>query len=194
MQGSQEQRRTRVKELLPSQLSEDSNKRKQGGQKRTQGESATSLQNAGCEKYPSGAVFLRLQRVQKPTPFLHAPKFRTAQDSAPCHPFFLFKGRCAKCGKEVKATISDGYRTGYGPNFTAFVGTMSAFLGCTRRPLLDFLTKSGYFHTEEDEPVPLSLGGLNKLLERCSQALKRPWERIREVARPAPINYVDETS
>ena len=69
--------------------SEDSNKRKQGGQK-GQGESATSVQNAVCEKYPPGAVFLRLQRVQESTPF--APKFRTAQDSAPCHPFYPVQG------------------------------------------------------------------------------------------------------
>ena len=85
--------------------------------------------------------------------------------------FNLYKGRCANCGKEGKAKVPAEYSTGYGPNFTAFVGSASAFLWCTRRSLLDFLTKSDFFRTEEGESVPLSLGGLDRLIDRCSQAL-----------------------
>ena len=174
--------------------SEEQPKRKQGGQKGHKGKRQELRKtqdvreifpercSCGCEEFVDLRTFYTHQYFELPEILLHVIHFN------------LYKERCANCGKESKAKVPAEYSTGYGPNFTAFVGSASAFLWCTRRSLLDFLTKSDFFRTEEGESVPLSLGELDRLIERCSRALKRHWEKIGEVAREAPINYVDETS
>lgn len=134
----------------------------------------------GCEEFGDLRSFYTHQHCELPYILLHVIHFN------------LYKGRRANCGKEGRPPAENS--TCYGPNFTAFVGSASAFLGCTRRSLLDFLTKPDFFRTEEGESIPLSLGGLDRLIDRCSRALKRHREKIGEVAREAPINYVDETS
>lgn len=107
--------------------------------------------------------------------------------------FVLHKGRCASVARNSrqKSLTSTLPATA---QITAFVGAASAFLGCIRRSLLDFLTKSDFFRTEEGESIPLSLGGQDRLIDRCSRTLKQHWEKIGEVAREAPVNYVDENS
>ena len=174
--------------------SEEQPKCKQGGQKGHKGnrqglrktqdirEILPERCSCGCEEFVDLRSFYTHQHCELPDILLHVIHFN------------LYKGRCANCAKEGKAKVPAEYSTGYGPNFTAFVGSASAFLGCTRRSLLDFLTKSDFFRTEEGESVPLSLGGLDRLIDRCSRTLKRHWEKIGEVARETPINYVDETS
>lgn len=174
--------------------SEEQPKRRQGGPKGHKGnrqelrktqdvrEIFPERCSCGCEEFVDLRSFYIHQYCELPEILLHVIHFN------------LYKGRCANCGKESKAKVPAEYSTGYRPNFTAFVGSASAFLGCTSRSLLDFLTKSDFFPTEEGESVPFSPGGLDRLIERCSRALKRHWEKIGEVARKAPINYVDETS
>lgn len=175
--------------------SEEQPKRKQGGQKGHKGNRQEPRKtqdvreifpercSCGCEEFVDLRSFYTHQHCELPDILLHH-----------VFHFNLYKGRCDICGKESKAKVPAEYSTGYGPNFTAFVGAASAFLGCTRKSLLNFLTKSDFFRTEEGESVSLSLGGLDRLIARCSRALKRHWEKIGEVAREAPINYVDETS
>jgi len=42
--------------------------------------------------------------------------------------------------------------------------------------------------------VPNSVGGIQRIIERTSEAIKSVYEEIGKLARSANINYVDETS
>ena len=69
---------------------------------------------------------------------------------------------------------------------------MSA-LGVGRRGILELFTDQGFFKTSHREGLPLSLGGLNKIFKRSSEALAPHHAKIGEIARVAPINNIDET-
>ncbi len=172
-------------------------RRKQGGQKGHKGHrqklcETDDIRTISPERCPCGCgKFINLKRIQTHQ-HIELPEFL-----AHVTRYEVMEGTCANCGNTVKASASSiplEHQTGYGPNFTAFVGSIVAGLGCTRRPLLGLLVKSGFFKTEKGEPIPLSLGSLTKLIDRCSKALEQPLEKIREIAHIAPINYIDETS
>lgn len=172
-------------------------KRKQGGQKGHEGHSQKLCQTkdirpippvrcpCGCGEIINLKPSQIHQHIELPESFAHVIHY------------WLLEGTCAHCGQTVKASPSSipmEHQTGYGSNFTAIVGALIAVLGGTRRSVLDFIVNSGFFKTENGESIPLSLGTLNNLVDRCSDALTQPLAKIREVAHTAPINYIDETS
>ena len=120
-----------------SKPDEEQPKRKQGGPKGHKGnrqelrktqdvrEIFTERCSCGCEEFVDLRSFYTHQHCELPDILLHVVHFN------------LYKGRCANCAKEGKAKVPAEYSTGYGPNFTAFVGSASAFLRGTRRSLLD---------------------------------------------------------
>ena len=172
-------------------------RRKQGGQKGHKGHSQKLCKTddirtvlperctCGCDEFINLELMHILQHIDLPVLLAHVIHYA------------LMKGTCAHCGKIVKASVSSipqEHQTGYGSNFIAFIGAVVAALGCTRRPLLEFIVDSGFLMTEAGEPIPLSLGTLTNLIDRCSKALEQPLEKIREIAHTTPINYIDETS
>ena len=172
-------------------------RRKQGGQKGHKGHRQKLCKTndirpvlperctCGSDEFINLKLMHILQHIELPVLLAHVIHYA------------LMKGTCAHCGKIVKASVSSipqEHQTGYGSNFTAFIGAIVVALGCTRRPLLELIVDSGFLMTEEGEPLPLSLGTLNKLIDRSSTALELPLKKIREFAHTAPINYIDETS
>jgi len=98
----------------------------------------------------------------------------------------LFSTTCRDCGSKVKGRIPPGSETGYGPRFSALVAQLSGVCGESRETVRDF--------AQSVLGVPISTGGVQRIVDRASQAMDPVYEAIAREARNAPINHVDETS
>jgi transposase len=100
--------------------------------------------------------------------------------------YVLYEAECVRCGKKVKGEISQEKRTGYGPRLCAMVVELVGVHGESRRGVKDFL--------ESILGFAVSLGAIQKIVNRATEAITPHYEAIREVARQAPVNHIDETS
>lgn len=98
----------------------------------------------------------------------------------------LKKGQCSSCGRWVKAQLPREYQTGYGPRFSALVAELSGIQGISRQAV------EGFIQNVFD--VPISTGGIQKVIDRVSAALLPVHEAIGASVRRAAVNHVDETS
>jgi transposase len=97
----------------------------------------------------------------------------------------LHQGCCLGCGAWRKAQLPPEHATGYGPRFSALIGELAGTYGNGRRMVQTFC--ASVLH------VPLSLGVIQKVLDRVTQAITPHYEAIARYARRAPVNYIDET-
>ncbi|MBC7358448.1 Transposase IS66 family protein [Desulfacinum infernum DSM 9756] len=93
-------------------------------------------------------------------------------------PFVLFKGRCRHCGKTVKGHVPPEYQTGYGPRLSALIAELGGIDGAGRETIQTFLASV--------LGVPISQGGIQKVIDRVSQAIEPHYEAIQEVERSSP--------
>ena len=98
----------------------------------------------------------------------------------------LYQGCCLGCGTWSKAPLPPEHATGYGPRFSALIGELAGTYGNGRRMVQTFCASV--------LRVPLSLGAIQKVLDRVTQAIAPHYEAIAQHARQAPVNYIDETS
>lgn len=99
--------------------------------------------------------------------------------------FLLHQATCLGCGRTLSAEVPPAHASGYGPCLSALIGEMAGIQGTSRRLLQDFchLVLS----------IPISLGAIQKVIDRTSQALLPHYEAIAALARQAPVGYIDET-
>jgi transposase len=97
----------------------------------------------------------------------------------------LSQGWCGSCGTWSKAQLPPAYTAGYGPRFSALIGELAGTYGNGRRMVQTFCASV--------LRVPLSLGAIEKVLDRVAQAIAPHYEAIARHARRAPVNYIDET-
>jgi transposase len=100
--------------------------------------------------------------------------------------FVLYKGHCPCCGKLNKALIPKEHRCGYGPRLTAMIGEMAGNQGESRSLIQSFCSSVLGFS--------ISLGAIQKVIDRVARAIEPHYEQIAQQARKAPVNHVDETS
>ena len=100
--------------------------------------------------------------------------------------FVLHSGRCPCCGKLNKASLPREYRMGYGPRLSATIAQMAGGQGDSRTITQDFCSSV--------LGVPISLGAIQKIIDRVSSAIEPHYERLGEVARQTEVNHIDETS
>ena len=100
--------------------------------------------------------------------------------------YILHKGRCLDCGKTVKAALPNCYQPGFGPRLTALIAEMSGILGDAREPVQRFCQSVLGFH--------ISIGAIQKLIDRSSKAIEPIYDEIARQARQASVNNIDETS
>ncbi len=100
--------------------------------------------------------------------------------------FILHSGKCPCCGKLNKAPIPSESRSGYGPRFSAMIAEMAGTQLCTRRTVQNFC------HSVLN--VPISLGGIQKIIDRVSVAIEPHYCQIAQESRSVEVNHVDETS
>lgn len=97
----------------------------------------------------------------------------------------LHRGWCPDCGRWSKAQVPAEHATGYGPRLSALMGEVAGAYGNGRRIVQTFC--ASVLH------VPISLGAIQKVLDRVSQAIEPHYTAIATQTRRALVNYIDET-
>src|SRR5256714_3409992 len=97
----------------------------------------------------------------------------------------LHQGWCSDCGRWSKAQVPAEYATGYGPRLSALMSELAGAYGNGRRMVQTFCASV--------LQVPISLGAIQKVLDRVAQAIEPHYTAIATQARHAPVNYIDET-
>jgi len=100
--------------------------------------------------------------------------------------FVLERGSCPCCGKLNKASIPMEYRTGYGPRLSAMIAQMAGNQGDSRSTIQEFCSSV--------LGIPISLGAIQKIIDRASAAIESYYEHIGAVTRTSAVNHIDETS
>ncbi|ETX02877.1 MAG: hypothetical protein ETSY2_34645 [Candidatus Entotheonella gemina] len=101
------------------------------------------------------------------------------------HPFILQQGTCSGCGQTRKAQIPSAQQAGYGPRLTALIGELAGMQRSSRRLIQDFC--------HSVLKLPMSLGAVQKIIDRVSNAIVPHYEAIATLARQARVGYIDET-
>ena len=99
--------------------------------------------------------------------------------------FVLHEAWCPVCARWTKAQTPPEYIAGYGPRLTALVGEIAGTHGTGRRTIQTFCASV--------LQVPLSLGAIQKILDRVAHAIEPHYRAIAHYARQATVNYIDET-
>ena len=100
--------------------------------------------------------------------------------------FILHKAKCNCCGKTIRADVPKEYQNGYGPRFSGMVAELSGSHGASRQTVQDFC--------QSVLGIPISVGGIQRIIDRSSEALKPIYDKIGKQARQANVNHIDETS
>ena len=100
--------------------------------------------------------------------------------------FILYKGKCTACGKTRKGYVPAEYSTGFGPRFSALVAEIGGIDGNSRETIQSFCSSV--------LGVKISLGAVQKIIDRASAAIKPHYEAIRDRARSVRVNHLDETT
>jgi transposase len=99
--------------------------------------------------------------------------------------FRLYQARCVGCGSIIKSDVPSEYATGYGPRLSGLIGELSGMHGTSRRLIQHFC------HSVLQ--VPISVGAIQKVIDRVAGAILPHYEAMAELARNAPVGYIDET-
>jgi transposase len=97
----------------------------------------------------------------------------------------LHQGWCLECGRWSKVQAPAEQATGYGPRFSALMGELAGSYGNGRRMVQTFCASV--------LQVPISLGAIQKVLDRVAQAIAPHYTAIATQVRHAVVNYIDET-
>jgi transposase len=99
--------------------------------------------------------------------------------------FVLYSGRCSKCGRVNKGHVPIEFQTGYGPRLSALVVELVGIAGNSRDMVQRFCSSV--------LRIPISLGAIQKVIDRASKAIEQHYEAFKDKARASRINHVDET-
>jgi transposase len=97
----------------------------------------------------------------------------------------LHQGWCMGCGRWTQAQVPAEHANGYGPRFSALIGELAGTCGNSRRIVQTFCASV--------LQVPMSLGAIQKVVDRVTQAITPHYTAMATLARQAPVNYIDET-
>ncbi len=117
----------------------------------------------GCREFESLEPYYTHQHIELPEILMQVIHF------------ILYKGRCRRCGRVNKGYIPSQYRTGFGPRFSALVVELAGIAGNSRTMVRTFCSSV--------LGVPISLGAIQKIIDRASKAIKPHYEAIRDKAR-----------
>ena len=164
---------------------ESKKKRKSGGKKGRKGHrqklmQATNTQpvhpsrcRCGCSEFAHLEPYYTHQYVDLPQIIMEVVHF------------VLYRGRCRSCGKVNKGYIPVGYQTGFGPRLSALIVELAGMAGNSRDMVQTFCSSV--------LELPISLGAIQKVIDRASEAIKPHYEAIRDKARTSRVNHLDET-
>lgn len=99
--------------------------------------------------------------------------------------FALYSGRCCECGKVSKGYVPAEFQTGYGPRLSALIVELAGIAGNSRDMVQSFCSSV--------LSIPISLGAIQKVIDRGTKAIEAHYEAIMDKARASRINHIDET-
>ena len=171
-----------------SKMKTKKSKRKRGAQKGHKGHQQQMLEPTKVENIiPEGCDCGRL--VIDPDsikPFYTHQHIELPEIKVDVTHYILNQGKCKCCGKTVKAKIPAEFSSGYGPRLSAVIAELSGSHGASRETVQDFCHSILGF--------PISTGGIQRVIDRTSQAIESIYNEIGDQARKAKVNGVDETS
>lgn len=100
--------------------------------------------------------------------------------------FILHQGTCSDCGQAVKASLPAEHRSGYGVRLSSFIANAAGIEAASRTTIQEFCRSVLKFD--------ISLGAIQKVIDRVSEAIQPHYQAIAKVARTSDINGIDETS
>jgi transposase len=101
--------------------------------------------------------------------------------------FILQEGEWAACGGTCKGVVPEGFQVGYGPRFTGLIGELSGGQRSSRSAVKEFC--------QSVLGIAISCGGIQRCLDRVSEAIFPHYVAIAEKARSMMmVNFIDETS
>ena len=100
--------------------------------------------------------------------------------------FHIHSAICPECGIESKAELKPEHRTGFGPRLSALIGDLAGNHGNSRTSIQEFCDSILNFH--------ISLGEVQNVMDRVSQAVEPHYETIGTKVRRALKAHIDETS
>ena len=100
--------------------------------------------------------------------------------------FVLQEGKCMACGRTCKGVVPEGFQVGYGPRFTGLIGELSASQRSSRSAVKEFC--------QSLLGIAISSGGIQRCVDRVSEAILPHYVAIAERARSIMVNFIDETS
>lgn len=163
-------------------------KRKRGAQKGHKGHQQqilepTKIENIIPEDCDCGRLVLDPDSIK---PFYTHQHIELPEIKVDVTHYILNQGKCKCCGKTVKAKVPAEFSSGYGPRLSAVISELSGSHGASRETVQDFCHSVLRF--------PISTGGIQRVIDRTSQAIEPIYNEIGDQARKAKVNGVDETS
>ena len=128
----------------------------------------------GCEQFSSPEHYYTHQHIEFPEVKMEITHF------------LLYREKCTQCGTWSLASVPAEYQTGYGSRLCALIAELAGNHGDSRTTIQNFCTSVLGF--------PISLGAIQKVLDRASEAILPHYEAIGEHVRQQEVNHVDETS
>jgi transposase len=101
------------------------------------------------------------------------------------HHFILQQGLCHGGGRQLKAQVPSDHPAGYGPRLSALIGALAGRHRPSWRLVQDFC------HAGCN--IPISLGAVQKVIQRVSHALVPHHEAMATLAHQAPVGSIDAT-
>jgi len=140
----------------------------------------TTVQELPPERWPCGNTTLALSRPYHTPQGLERPPL-----TLEVTPWVLHQGWGPDCGRWSTAQVPAEPATGYGPRRSALMGAVAGAYGNGRRIVQPFCASVRH--------VPISLGAVQTVLDRVSQAIEPHDMAIATPTRHAPGTSIDET-
>jgi transposase len=163
-----------------------SSKKKKGGQKGHHGHRQEMLKPTKTVPVPPTECSCGCKTITKMKPFYTHQQIELPEIELDVTHYVLHKGTCSDCGKTVSAKLLKEQGFGYGPRMTALIAELSGIQGASRKSVQHFLNSV--------LGVPISTGGIQKVIDRASEATKPAYNKMAETARCEKVGYIDETS
>jgi transposase len=170
----------------PAESQKPKKKKKAGAKKGHRGHRQTFLNPTETIVLKPGPCLCGNSRFPKTVPYYTHQIIELPEIQMEVTHLILHRGKCPCCGKRNKALIPKDQRTGYGPRLSAFIAEMTGIFGNSRTSVADFCDSVFGFH--------ISLGTIQKVINRASAAINPHYEKIAEITRSEAIAHIDETS
>ncbi|MEE8251730.1 MAG: IS66 family transposase [Gemmatimonadales bacterium] len=158
---------------------------KRGARKGHPGKGPTLLSPTEVHLIEPGPCACGQGQLVSPEPYYTHQVIELPPIEMDIHHFILHQGTCGGCGQTLKAQVPSEHQAGYGPRLSALIGELGGMHRTSRRLMQDFC--------HSVLRIPMSLGTLQKVIDRVSQAILPHYDAIATLARQAPVGYIDET-